>query len=372
MLIGIPRETKPLERRVGATPQTVAALVADGHTVQVEAGAGAGAGYVDAAYLAAGALVVSTQEVWQADLIAKVKEVQPADLPHIKPGQVLMGFMHIAEDEARCQALLSRDVTAIGYEYITDVAGRAPIVAPMSVIAGKLAVLQGAGCLASAGGRGTLLAAVPGAAPAHVLLLGAGDACAAAAQSALALGASVSVAARDVERATAKLAAVGATVARGARVIDIAAVKAVLPSTDLLIAAVWQPGARNPVLLTRDDVASMPRGSVIVDITVDGGSPIETMRPTTLATPTFVAEGLIHSAVPNMPAGVPKTASDTLASAALPYLLAVARLGAKAAAKADATLARGVLLAHGQVTNAYVAEQRGRLLNDFASPTATH
>lgn len=364
MDIGVPRETKPLERRIGLTPREVAQLIQDGHAVVVECGAGTGAGYADKAYAAAGAAIASRDAVWQSELIVKVKELQDTEWPIVKSGQIVMGFMHIAENEPRCAALLATGVIAVGYEYITDVNQRAPIVAPMSTIAGKLAVVQAGNYLACADGRGTLLTATPGAVPAQAVLLGLGDACVAAAEVLVALGAEVSACVRDVPRAQDRINAANL---KSVAIRPLAQIQELLVSADILIAAIWQPGQRNAVLVTREQVAAMPRGSVIIDITVDGGSPIETIRATTLAMPTYVAHGVIHAAVPNLPAGVPRTASDALAAAALPYVRAVAGDGLKAATRKNPALARGVLLATGKVTHPYVASQRGRPLVDLSS-----
>lgn len=358
MRIGVPRESKAGERRVGLAPGAARALAAAGHEVLVASGAGTGSGYADERYRDAGARVVEPEAAWQAALVVKVKELQPGETALLPPGTTVFAFQHLVGEPQRTREVAARGLTAIAFELVRDAAGGFPLLAPMSVIAGRLAIQEGAHLLTlPAGGNGTLLAGCPGADPARVLVLGGGNAGENAAAVAAALGARVTLLTRSATTRDALAARLGPAVD-----VDIATPEAVARQAvdaDLVVGAVFLPGAPTPKLLPRELVRRMHEGSVIVDISIDAGGVAETSRPTTLANPTFVAEGVIHYCVPNMPAAVARAATATLSAAVLPYAQALADLGLAAALRADAGLAAGVLAWRGRLTHPGIAVEAG-------------
>lgn len=360
MRIGIPRESKPGERRVALLPGAVAPLVAAGHEVRIAASAGSGVGEDDASYAAAGARVVPERDAWEADLVVKVKEIQPGERERVAPGSTLFSFQHLVGEPDLARALAARGVTAIAFEMVRDAAGGFPLLAPMSILAGRLSVLAGAYHLTiPGGGRGVLLAAVAGAGaePARVLVLGGGHAGAHAAQVAAALGASVTLLTRSGRTRDELWSRFDGRIA-----IDLATPENVeneVPAADLVVGAVFVPGAPTPRLVPRALVARMRPGSVIVDISIDAGGVAETSRPTTHDDPVFVAEGVVHYCVPNMPAAVPRAATEALSAVAGVYALALAGGGIGGALRDDAGLAAGVLLWKGRATHPGIASEAG-------------
>ncbi len=325
MRIGIPRETKPGERRIVFIPDHVALLVRDGHEVRVASGAGSAIGKSDASYRDAGARVTTPDEAWDAELIVKVKEIQGAEYPHLRAGQALFGYHHLPREPERARALAARGVTAIAFEMVRDSTGGYPLLAPMSVIAGRMAIDTAAKHL--------------GQAPRNVLVLGAGHAGGAAERAARERGAEV-------------------TVLRRASATPEAVERAAL-AADLVVGAVFVPGAPTPRLLPRSLVARMKRGSMIVDISIDAGGVAETSRPTTHAAPTFVEEGVIHYCVTNMPAAEPAEAAAAISAAVLPYARELASKGIARAVRENAALRSGVLIWRGRVNHPGIAEEAG-------------
>lgn len=344
MEIGIPREVQPGEGRVALLPGACATLVAAGHRVRVEAGAGAAAGHADGAYRAAGAQIAAdAAAAWDAELVVKVKDPVAAEWGYLRPGQRLFSFLHLAANPDLTAALCSAGVTAIAFETVTDGA-RLPLLEPMSRVAGHVAMLQAAALLCRPGGSGLVLGGVPGAPRGRVVVVGAGHAGGAAAETAAALGAEVLAFDRKPERLAA-LRAFGPTVT--ALFPDPDRLAAEAAAADVLVGAVLLPGAAAPKVVSRDVVAAMRPGSVVADIAVDQGGCIETTRPTTQDDPTYLAEGVIHYAVTNIPGGAPRTATPALSAVLAPY---VARLAA-ADWQADAGLAAGLAVVGGRVVH---------------------
>jgi alanine dehydrogenase len=329
MRIGIPREVKPGERRVGLTPLEVARLAQDGHTVIVERGAGDGVGHPDDAYGRAGATIAPRDAVWAAELVVKVKEIQPVDAP--APGGTLFGFQHLVGDPVTTRRLAHLGASAIAYEMVRDGAGGFPLLAPMSRIAGRMAIQVGRDIL--------------GRVPAKVLVLGAGHAGLAAASAAAALGAEVVV----LSRSTRGIAQPATAAALDRHAAD----------AELIVGAVFVPGAATPKLLPRERVRRMPRGAVIVDVSIDAGGVAETSRPTTHADPTYVEEGVVHYCVGNMPAAEPERSAAALAAAALPFVRELAAKGIAGAVRDNAALRAGVLLWKGRVNHEGIAAGAG-------------
>lgn len=359
MRIGIPRESKPGERRVGLDPAAAASLAKDGHEVRVAEGAGLGIGADDDAYRAAGASVVAPASAWDGELVLKVKEIQPGEWTALAAGSTLFSFQHFVGDPALAREVADRGVTAIAYEMVRDARGGFPLLAPMSVIAGRLAIQVGAHLLTlPAGGNGTLLAGCPGAPPARVLVLGGGHAGSNAAQVAAALGAKVAILTRSAATRESLAARLGPAVETG--LATPAAIERHALEADLVVGAVFVPGAPTPRLLPRSLVARMKRGAVIVDVCIDAGGIAETSRPTTLAEPTFVAEGVVHYGVPNMPSAVARAGAAALSAAALPYARALAGKGIARALRDDPGLREGVLLWRGRFTHEGIAAEAGR------------
>jgi alanine dehydrogenase len=350
--IGIPREIKAYEGRVALNPAACEALVRAGHEVRLELGAGAAAGYPDAAYAAGGARIAADADAVYAvaDLIVKVKEPQPVEYPRLRREHLLFCFLHLAANPGLLAVLREKGLTAVGFETVEE-GGDFPILAPMSDVAGRLAVQIGARLLhRPAGGKGTLLGGLPGARRGHVVVLGAGVVGSSAAVVAAALGAEVTV--FDLLRARLERAR-----GCGANVTALypfpGDLRRAVASADLLIGAVYVAGARTPRLVDRRAVGSMEPGSVIIDVAVDQGGCVETTRAATYEAPTYVEEGVVHFGVTNMPAAVPRSASDALSAALIPYVLAIARPGWRERVPA---LAASVNVAAGQVVHPALAE----------------
>jgi len=364
MIIGVPKEIKDHEYRVSVTPEGVRTLRQAGHEVMVEPSAGAGSGYSDGEYRQAGAMIASSKEELfrRAALIVKVKEPQPSECPLFRPGQVLFTYLHLASLPELTKALLEAKITAIAYETVEAKDGTLPMLKPMSEIAGRMSVQIGARYLEKTqGGRGVLLGGVPGVAPAQVVVLGAGVVGSAATRIAVGMGAQVTVINLDVERLRyLDDQYQGRIVTRAS---THAAIEETVLAADLVIGAVLVPGARAPKLVSRELVAKMKPGSVIVDVAVDQGGCVETTRPTTHSDPVYILDGVLHYCVANMPGIVPRTATDALTNATLPYLLKLASVGVDAAVRADAGLAKGVNLLQGKVTCRGVAEAHGLRLD---------
>jgi len=368
MLIGVPTEIKNDEYRVGLTPGSVREIVAQGHSVVVQAGAGAGIGAADTEYTAAGARVLPTaEEVFgRAEMIVKVKEPQAAERKRLRRGQVLFTYLHLAPDPDQTRDLLASGVTAIAYETITAPGGGLPLLAPMSEVAGRMSVQAGAHCLEKAqGGMGVLLGGVPGVPPAKIVILGGGVVGYNAARIAVGSGAHVVVLDRslNVLRRLDELF--------GPRIVTVFSnqenVERHVLSADLVIGAVLVPGAAAPKLVSREMVAKMKPGSVLVDVAIDQGGCFETSRPTTHAEPTYVVDGVVHYCVANMPGGVPRTSTYALNNATLPYVSDLAGRGYREAMKANPHLLAGLNVHEGKVTCREVAEALGL---DFAEPSS--
>ena len=359
MRVGVPKEIKDHEYRVGLVPSSVAELVRHGHEVLVERGAGLGAGLDDDLYIAAGARIALDADAVFADaeLVVKVKEPLPAERTRLRRGQVLFTYLHLAPDPEQTPALLASGVTAIAYETVTSPSGGLPLLTPMSEIAGRLAPQVGARYLErTEGGRGVLLGGVPGVPPAEVVVLGGGVSGTHAATIALGMGATVFVVDRSGE-ALRRIAAQFPTLRTIFSTHD--ALAHILRRADLLIGAVLVPGAAAPKLVTRDMVASMKPGSVIVDIAIDQGGCSETSHPTTHSHPTYVEEGVIHYCVTNMPGAVARTSTFALNNATLPFVLALADKGWRQAIADDPHLRNGLNVHAGQLTCRPVAEAQG-------------
>ena len=360
MRVGVPKEIKTHEYRVGLTPASVREVRAHGHEVIVERGAGLGAGVTDAEYGAVGARVVGTaDEVFAgADLIVKVKEPQAVERKKLRPGQVLFTFLHLAADPDQAQDLVASGAIAIAYETVTSPQGTLPLLAPMSEIAGRMSVHVGATCLEKPrGGRGVLLSGVPGVAPGKVVILGGGNVGSNAAYVATGLGAEVVVMDRSPEAMRRIAAQFGARVKTVMALAELVAEHVF--SAHLVIGAVLVPGARAPRLVTREMLKRMKPGAVLVDVAIDQGGCFESSRPTTHADPIYVVDGIVHYCVANMPGGVPRTSAFALNNATLPYVLQLADHGWKAALAADPHLRNGLNVCEGRVTHPQVAEALG-------------
>jgi len=360
MVIGIPKEIKDQEYRVSVTPAGAAVLAQAGHTVWIEPSAGAGSGFSDEEYRAAGAMVASGKdEVFaKAEMIVKVKEPLLSECPLFRPGQILFTYLHLASLPELTKALLDQKVFAIAYETTEAKDGSLPMLRPMSEIAGRMAVQIGAQYLEKIhGGRGVLLAGVPGVEPGKVVVLGAGVVGTSATRIAVGLGAQVTVINLDVDRLRYLddlYAGRIVTIAVGPAAVDRAVREA-----DLVIGAVLVPGAKAPKLVSRTTVAQMKPGAVVVDVSVDQGGCFETTRPTTHSDPTYVVDGVVHYCVANMPGIVPRTSTFALTNVTLPYIVRLASDGVERAIRSDPGLAKGVNLRDGQVTCQGVAEAHG-------------
>jgi alanine dehydrogenase len=356
MRIGVPKEIKNHEYRVGLVPAGVRELVASGHQVLVQTSAGAGIGVEDAAYVAAGAKIVATaKEVFDgADMVVKVKEPQLAECKMLRPGQVLFTYLHLAADAAQANALMASGATAIAYETVTAPNGSLPLLTPMSEVAGRMSVQVGAASLQKAnGGLGVLLGGVPGVPPAKVVVLGGGVSGTSAAEIAVGMRADVTVVDRSLKRLRELDALFAGRLKTAASTAE--AIESLVTQADLVIGAVLVVGAAAPKLVTRDMVSKMKKGAVMVDISIDQGGCFETSRPTTHAEPTFVVDGVVHYCVTNMPGAVPRTSTFALTNATLPYVKQLADLGAEKALAADPHLAAGLNVHAGAITCEAVA-----------------
>ncbi|HRD78127.1 MAG TPA: alanine dehydrogenase [Hyphomicrobiaceae bacterium] len=360
MRIGVPKEIKVQEHRVGMTPVSVREAVAHGHEVWVEANAAARQGISDEDFMKAGAKVIPTAaEIFaKCDLIVKVKEPQPAECRMLREGQTLFTYLHLAPDPQQAKELMTSGATAIAYETVTGPRGGLPLLAPMSEVAGRMAIQAGAHCLEmEQGGRGMLLGGVAGVAPAKVVVLGGGVAGVNAVRMAVGLEAQVTVLDINLERLYALDQQFGAalTTIFSTR----AAVEDYVLDADLVIGAVLVPGASAPRLVSRKMVEAMKRGSVLVDISIDQGGCFETSRPTTHAKPTYIEHEVVHYCVANMPGAVARTSTFALNNATLPFILALADKGVGQALKADPHLMAGLNVHAGRITHANVASALG-------------
>jgi len=359
MKIGVPRETKDNEYRVGLTPDGARQLVADGHRVLVERTAGAGSGFSDDDYARSGATLIGVDEAWgEAELVVKVKEPNPAEIARLRAGQTLFAYLHLAPNRPLTEALLASGVGAIAYETIQHADGTFPVLAPMSEVAGRLAIQIGVTLLQKdRGGKGLLIGGVPGVPRGHVTVVGAGIVGINAVRVAHALGAEVTVLDVDLRRLTYLYDLFHGELST--LYSNRTSLERAIAESDLLVGAVYLRGRRAPRLVSEKMVASMPAGSVIVDVAVDQGGCIETIRPTTHSDPTYVAHGVIHYGVANMPAAVPRTSTFALANATLPYVERIAELGVAEALRADPALALGVNVWRGALVEEGVAEAHG-------------
>ncbi|HYD79565.1 MAG TPA: alanine dehydrogenase [Paucimonas sp.] len=360
MLIGVPKEIKNHEYRVGLTPSSVRELIAHGHAVIVEKNAGSGIGVGDGDYEAAGAAIVaSAEEVFErAEMIVKVKEPQAVERARLRPGQVLFTYLHLAPDPAQTEELVASGAVCIAYETVTNNAGGLPLLAPMSEVAGRMSIQCGAHCLEKAsGGRGMLLGGVPGVEAAKVVILGGGVVGSNAAIMAVGMGAQVVVLDRSLDTLRNLVRQFGTRIETVFSTSD--AVERHVLSADLVIGGVLIPGAAAPKLVTRDMIRRMKPGAVVVDVAIDQGGCFETSRATTHADPTYVVDGVVHYCVANMPGGVPRTSTFALNNATLPYVLALADKGYRRALQDDRHLANGLNIHRGSVTCEAVAQALG-------------
>ncbi|MGA9997304.1 MAG: alanine dehydrogenase [Pyrinomonadaceae bacterium] len=360
MIVGLPKEIKDNEYRVGLTPAGVRALTDAGHTVVGEKSAGEGSGFEDSLYQRAGATILdSADDVWaQGEMIVKVKEPIAPEYPRMREGQLLFTYLHLAPDKKLTEQLLERKVTGVAYETITDRKGTLPLLTPMSEVAGRMAVQVGSHYLEKmSGGRGILLGGVPGVPAASVVILGGGVVGTNAAKIAVGMGAHVTIIDKDLDRLRelddiflTKIS----TLASSAYMIHDA-----ISQADLIIGAVLVPGAAAPKLVTKGMLKDVPNGAVIVDVAVDQGGCIETTHPTTHSDPTYYVEGVLHYCVANMPGAVPRTSTFALTNATLPYALKLANKGFMDAIASDAGLKEGVNTYAGKLTYEAVATAQG-------------
>jgi alanine dehydrogenase len=356
-VIGVPKEIKTDEYRVGMIPVGVEELTRAGQKVLIQSGAGQGSGISDEQYQEQGAeIVASAAEVWQrADLVVKVKEPLPEEWPFMRAGQIVFTYFHFAADRELTEAVRRARITAIAYETIRDKNGNLPLLTPMSEVAGRMSIQEGAKFLERPfEGRGILLAGVPGVLPANVVVLGGGIVGANAAKIAAGLGANVTILDINLDR----LRHIDEVMPPNVTTLysDRHNILDCLSRADLLIGAVLIPGARAPYLVRRNDLKRMPRRAVIIDVAIDQGGCVETSRPTTHSRPTFIEEDVVHYCVTNMPGAVGRTSTYALCNVTLPYVLLLARLGFTEAVKASPALAQGVNVQAGNVTNPAVAD----------------
>ncbi|MCD0492269.1 alanine dehydrogenase [Chromobacterium violaceum] len=360
MLIGVPKEIKNHEYRVGLTPSGVRELVANGHKVLVQTHAGLAIGFTDEQYIQAGASIASNaEEVFErADMIVKVKEPQPVECRMLRPGQILFTYLHLAPDPEQTKLLIESDSVAIAYETVTDERGGLPLLAPMSEVAGRMAIQAGAHALEKAqGGRGVLLGGVPGVAPAKVVVIGGGVVGLNAARMAMGAGADVTILDKSLSRLKEIDMVFGGRIktlmSNGANIDDS------IRDADLVIGAVLVPGAAAPKLVTRAMLKTMKPGAVLVDVAIDQGGCFETSRPTTHQDPIYTVDGIVHYCVANMPGGVARTSTQALTNATLPYTLELANKGWRQALLDNAHLRNGLNVCRGRVTYQAVARDLG-------------
>ncbi|MBM5572123.1 MULTISPECIES: alanine dehydrogenase [Deefgea] len=356
MLIGVPKEIKNHEYRVGLTPSGVKELVKQGHTVMIQRYAGDEIGFSAHHYIGAGAQIVdSAEEIFaRADMIVKVKEPQACEIAMLRAGQILFTYLHLAPDPEQTQGLIKSDCIAIAYETVTDGRGGLPLLAPMSEVAGRMSIQAGAHCLEKAqGGAGILLSGVPGVAPANVVVLGGGVVGINAARMAMGLGAKVSIFDVSLNRLKEIDTQFGPQLTTLYSTTD--AIEVALASADLVIGAVLIPGAAAPKLVSKQMLKLMKPGSVLVDVAIDQGGCFETSHPTTHESPTYVVDNIIHYCVANMPGGVARTATLALTNATMPFVLAIANKGWQRALNDDIHLRNGLNICQGKVAYAAVA-----------------
>ena len=355
MEIGVPKETKDQEFRVGLSPSSVRVLRDRGHKIKVETFAGVGAGFSDEDYIQAGAEIVPTAaDAWNRELVVKVKEPLEQEYKFLQKGQLLFTYLHLAAVRSLTEHLIDCGVSAIAYETVELSDGKLPLLTPMSIIAGRLAVQFGARYLErQQGGRGVLLGGIPGVKPGKVVILGGGVVGTEAAKIAVGMGAQVQILDVNVERLAYLETLFGSRVEL--RYSNSAAIDEIVPEADLLIGAVLVPGRRAPILVPRSLVQKMHPGSVIVDVAVDQGGCIETLRPTSHTNPTYIEEGVVHFGVPNMPGAVPWTATQALNNSTLPYVLKLANHGL-GALKLDSALGKGLNIQNHQLVHPAVQQ----------------
>ncbi len=366
MLVGVPKEVKTHEYRVGLVPASVRELVHHGHRVMIETQAGAGIGFTDDDYRAAGAEVVgAAAEVFaKAEMVVKVKEPQPAEYAQLREDQVLFTYLHLAPDEAQTKGLVDSGCIAVAYETVTNKQGGLPLLSPMSEVAGRMSVQVGAHCLEKEqGGSGMLLGGVPGVAAAKVVIIGGGVSGTNAARMAMGMEAHVTVIDKSLDRLYALDLQFGPMLNTIYSTVD--AIETHCVGADLVIGAVLVPGAAAPKLVTREMIRQMRPGSVLVDIAIDQGGCFETSRGTTHAEPTYVEEGCVHYCVTNMPGAVARTSTFALNNATLPFALALANKGVRHALHDDQHLKQGLNVALGKITYRAVAEAHGL---DYSAP----
>jgi alanine dehydrogenase len=358
MRIGVAKEIKPDEYRVALTPAGALELIRNGHEVAIETGAGVGSAMPDADYERVGAEIVSVDDVWdRSDMVLKVKEPIASEYARLREGQILFTYLHIAADEPLTRALIDSGTTAVAYETV-EVGRSLPLLAPMSEVAGRLAPQAGAYFLEKPlGGRGLLLGGVPGVAPGRVVIIGGGVVGYNSAVIALGLGAQVTILERSIDRMRHLEEVLSGRVTL--LMSSSLQVEASVSDADLVIGAVLIPGAVAPKLVTREMIAGMKEGAVVVDVAIDQGGCFETSRATTHADPVYVVDGVTHYCVANMPGGVPITSTKALTNATLPYVEAIANQGLRAAVASDAALAKGVNVIDGKLTYEAVAEAHG-------------
>jgi len=358
MRIGVPKESKVHEYRVGLTPDSVRELVAAGHEVWVECSAGEAIGFTDAHYREAGASLVDVSAAFSAPMVVKVKEPSLEECARLSPGQILFTYLHLAAAQPQAQALMASGAIAVAYETVEDAQGRLPLLSPMSEVAGRMSVQVGAHALQKAsGGRGTLLGGVPGVAPGKVVILGGGMAGTNAAQMAVGMQADVTILDKSVTRLREL-----ATQFEGRANVLMASTENIeqhVRVADLVIGAVLIPGASAPRLVGRRLLGEMLPGAVLVDISIDQGGCFETSRPTTHDAPTYIVDGVVHYCVANMPGAVARTATQALNNVTLPYVQALADLGVDQAFARDAGFAQGLNVRDGTIRHAAVAKALG-------------
>ena len=364
MRIGVPKEIKIHEYRVGLTPASVQELTAAGAEVVVQADAGAGIGFGDQDYRAAGARIGSVEDAFAADLVVKVKEPQLEECARLSQGQILFTYLHLAADRPQAEALMASGVTAIAYETVTTESGGLPLLTPMSEVAGRMSIQVGAYALQKAsGGRGTLLGGVPGVAPGKVVILGGGVAGTNAADMAVGLQADVTI----LDKSVTRLKELSDHFGGRARVLmaSQANVREAVLAADLVVGAVLIPGAAAPRLVTREMVRQMADGAALVDISIDQGGCFETSRATTHDDPTYIEEGVVHYCVTNMPGAVARTAALALNNVTLPYVMALAKSGWRACFAQDRYFAEGLNVHRGAICHPQVAEALGLPQGEF-------
>lgn len=356
MRIGVPKEIKNHEYRVGLTPSSVRELISHGHQVMIEASAGIGIDIADEDFRQAGATIIDTAaEIFEtADLIVKVKEPQPSECKMLREGQIIFTYLHLAPDPNQAKALIESGCTAIAYETVTDSDGRLPLLAPMSEVAGRMAIQAGAHALEKAqGGRGILLGGVAGVAPGHVVVLGGGVVGTNALRIAIGVEAEVTVLDKSLKRLRELDAEFGPSLHTIYATQD--AIERYVCEADLVVGAVLLPGGSAPKLVSRSMLSKMKPGSVLVDVSIDQGGCFETSMPTTHAEPTYTIDGVVHYCVANMPGGVPRTSTFALNNATLPFIVEIANKGYKRALLEDTHLRDGLNIHRGKVTHAAVA-----------------